>query len=131
MTLSFLFPSLIAIMSGVPSAPAPAPAPAPGAVIDNCDIVEFYERMDLSYGSKVIGSYGGVEDAGGVLVPTEVEIGNYEVTVRRIDQNFYQIAGTSIVIETSYCMEYAAYGSDAIMMVESNYGYTKGTIIFD
>ena len=127
MTLSFLFPSLIAIMSGVPS----APAPAPGAVIDNCDIVEFYERMDLSYGSKVIGSYGGVEDAGGVLVPTEVEIGNYEVTVRRIDQNFYQIAGTSIVIETSYCMEYAAYGSDAIMMVESNYGYTKGTIIFD
>ena len=101
------------------------------ATLDDCDIIEFYERMELSYGSKVIGSFGGVEDAEGVLVPTEVEIGNYEVTVRRLDQNFYLVIGTSIVIETNYCMEYAAYGSDAIMMVESNYGYTKGTIIFE
>jgi len=127
MTWSFFFPSLMALLLGVTS----LPVPASGTAIDDCDIVEFYERMELSYGSKVIGSFGGVEDAEGVLVPTEVEIGNYEVTVRRIDQNFYQINGTSIVIETNYCMEYAAYGSDAIMMVESNYGYTKGTIIFE
>ena len=101
------------------------------ATLDDCDIIEFYERTDLNSGSKSIGAYGGVEEAEAVLIPTSVEEGNYEVTVRRIDQNFYQINGTSIVIETRYCNEYATYGTEAVMMVESNYGYTKGTIIFE
>lgn len=101
------------------------------ATLDDCDIIEFYERTDLDSGSKAIGAYGGVEEAEAVLIPTSVEEGNYEITVRRIDQNFYQINGTSIVIETRYCNEYATYGTEAVMMVESNYGYTKGTIIFE
>ena len=101
------------------------------ATLDDCDIIEFYERTDLDSGSKSIGAYGGIEDAEAVLIPTSVEEGNYEVTVRRIDQNFYQINGTSIVFETRYCNEYATYGTEAVMMVESNYGYTKGTIIFE
>ena len=101
------------------------------ATLDDCDIIEFYERADLDSGSKSIGAYGGIEDAEAVLIPTSVEEGNYEVTVRRIDQNFYQINGTSIVIETRYCNEYSTYGTEAVMMVESNYGYTKGTIIFE
>ena len=101
------------------------------STLDDCDIIEFYERTDLDSGSKSIGAYGGIEDAEAVLIPTSVEEGNYEVTVRRIDQNFYQINGTSIVIETRYCNEYATYGTEAVMMVESNYGYTKGTIIFE
>ena len=100
-------------------------------VIDDCDIIEFYERIELDSGAKIIGAYGGVEEGEAVLVPTEVEIGNYEVSVRKIDQNYYQIEGTSTVIETNWCSEYATYGIDAVLMVESNYGYTKGSIIFE
>ena len=59
--------------------------------IDDCEIVEFYERIELDRGAKIIGAYGGVEEGEAVLVPTEVEVGNYEVSVRRIDQNYYQI----------------------------------------
>ena len=55
--------------------------------IDDCDIIEFYERIELDSGAKIIGAYGGVEEGEAVLVPTEVEIGNYEVSVRKIDQN--------------------------------------------
>ena len=99
--------------------------------VDDCEIVEFYERIELDNGAKIIGAYGGVEEGEAVLVPTEVEIGNYEVSVRKIDQNYYQIEGTSTVIETNWCSEYAAYGVDAVLMVESNYGYTKGSIIFE
>lgn len=99
--------------------------------IDDCEIVEFYERIELDRGAKIIGAYGGVEEGEAVLVPTEVEVGNYEVSVRRIDQNYYQIEGTSTVIETNWCSEYATYGIDAVLMVESNYGYTKGSIIFE
>ena len=128
MTLNYLFLSLIAFLLG--TVPDPL-LPTPNAAIDDCDITEFYERMELDNGAKIIGVYGGVEEGEAILVPTEVEIGNYEVSVRRIDQNFYQIEGTSIVIETNWCSEYASYGVDAVMMVESNYGYTKGTIIFE
>jgi hypothetical protein len=91
----------------------------------------FYERIELDNGAKIIGACGGVEEGESVLVPTEVEIGNYEVSVRKIDQNYYQIEGTSTVIETNWCSEYATYGVDAVLMVESNYGYTKGSIIFE
>ena len=99
--------------------------------VDDCDIIEFYERIELDSGAKIIGAYGGVEEGEAVLVPTEVEIGNYEVSVRKIDQNYYQIEGTSTVIQTNWCSESATYGVDAVLMVESNYGYTKGSIIFE
>ena len=41
--------------------------------IDDCEIVEFYERIELDRGAKIIGAYGGVEEGEAVLVPTEVE----------------------------------------------------------
>ena len=93
------------------------------------DIAGIYEKQELKSGSKVIDSYNDVKDAKYVLIPTKVDTGKYEVELTRIDTNFYQICGTSLVIETKYCHEYANR-DDAILSITSNYGYTRGEVIF-
>ena len=93
------------------------------------DIAGIYEKQELKSGSKVIDSYNDVKDANYVLIPTKVDTGKYEVELTRIDTNFYQIYGTSLVIETKYCHEYVAR-DDAILSITSNYGYTRGEVIF-
>ena len=93
------------------------------------DIAGIYEKQELKSGSKVIDSYNDVKDAKYVLIPTKVDTGKYEVELTRIDTNFYQICGTSLVIEAKYCHEYANR-DDAILSITSNYGYTRGEVIF-
>lgn len=93
------------------------------------DIAGIYEKVDLKSGSKVLDSYGNVKDAKAVYVPTKIDTGKYEVELTRIDSNFYQICGTSLIIETKYCYEYATR-DDAILSITSSYGYTRGEVIF-
>ena len=93
------------------------------------DIAGIYEKTELKAGSKAIDSYNDVTDAKYVLIPTRVDTGKYEVELTRIDSNFYQIYGTSLVIETKYCHEYATR-DDSILSITSNYGYTRGEVIF-
>ena len=93
------------------------------------DIAGIYEKQELKSGSKVIDSYNDVKDAKYVLIPTKIDTGKYNVELTRIDTNFYQIYGTSIVIETKYCHEYANR-EDVILNITSNYGNTRGEVIF-
>lgn len=93
------------------------------------DIAAIYEKVELKDGAKSIDSYGNVKDAKAVLVPTKIDTGKYQVELTRIDTNFYQICGTSLYIETKYCYEYAMR-EDAILNITSNYGYTRGEVIF-
>lgn len=55
----------------------------------------------------------------------------YAVDVKKIGDNLYQIIGTNICIETRYCYEYTGYSEEVVLIIESNYGYTKGEVIFD
>ena len=96
---------------------------------DEYDVVEIYKKIDLEYGTLAINSYGSVEEVKTILVPTTLKTGNYEVEVTRIDYNIYKIYGTDIYIKTRNCYVYA-YNDDAILIINSQYGYTKGEIIF-
>ena len=100
-----------------------------GSQASSYDIAGIYEKQELKSGSKVIDSYNDVKDAKYVLIPTKIDTGKYNVELTRIDTNFYQICGTSIVIETKYCHEYANR-EDVILNITSNYGYTRGEVIF-
>ena len=93
------------------------------------DVAGIYEKVELKSGSKVLDSYGNVKDAKAVYVPTKIDTGKYEVELTRIDSNFYQIYGTNLYIETKYCYEYATR-DEAILNITSNYGYTRGEVIF-
>ena len=101
----------------------------PSSKANSYDIAGIYEKEDLKTGSKVLDSYGNIKDARAVYVPTKIDSGKYEVELTKIDSNFYQIYGTNLYIETKYCYEYATR-DDAILNIISNYGYTRGEVIF-
>lgn len=96
---------------------------------DSYDIIGVYEKVQLKDGTKVLESYGGLKSVKEVYVPTKIDTGRYEVELTRVESNFYQICGTSVYIETKYCHEYATR-DDAILNIRSNYGYTRGEVIF-
>lgn len=97
---------------------------------DECDVANFYEAIDPDNGVKVLTSGGDLEEAELILAPTKIDEGTYEIEITRKGSNIYKLEGTKYYIETRYCYEYATY-DDAILKVESNYGYQKGTIYFD
>lgn len=92
------------------------------------DVEAVYEKEELPYGSKVMDNYNNIKDAKYLLVPADIRSGNYEVTVKRIDSNTYQVVGTDLIIITKYCYEYA-YNEKAVLQY-TGYSYTKGKLIF-
>ena len=93
------------------------------------DIANIYEKVELKDGAKSLDTYGNVKDAKAVFIPTKIDTGKYKVELTKIDTDFYQICGKDLYIETKYCHEYAMR-EDAIINVTSNYGYTRGEVIF-
>lgn len=100
------------------------------AIRGECDIKEFYEGIiPNSKGTKILNKWGDLEEVEVILVPTKINVGQYKVNLTRKGSNIYKIEGTKYWLETKYCYEYALW-EDVILIVESNYGYTKGKIIF-
>jgi hypothetical protein len=94
-----------------------------------CDVKNFYKAIEAESDVKVLTTGGEVEEAEYILVPTKLDEGKYKLSVTRKASNLYKVDGQDIYIETRYCYEYAT-GDDVILIVESNYGYDKGEIIF-
>jgi hypothetical protein len=95
-----------------------------------CDVKKFYKAIEAENDAKVLTIGGDIEEAEYILVPTKLNEGKYTLSVTRKASNFYKVDGQDLFIETNYCYEYATY-DEVILIVESNYGYTKGKIIFD
>jgi len=96
---------------------------------DEYDVEEFYKGLDPSSGTMVLTADDELEEAETILVPIKLDAGKYSVTISRKTTDLYKVDGKNIYIKTKYCYEYAT-GDEAILKVESSYGYTKGTIIF-
>lgn len=95
------------------------------------DIAELYSVIKPTSGTKAIGKYDKTIDVEYILTPTKVDTGKYVVEVKKIGDNLYQIKDTDICVETKYCHEWASFSKEVVLIIESNYGYTKGKIIFD
>lgn len=96
---------------------------------DKYDIVRFYELVDVDTGAKAMDTYGSLHEIKALYLPTKIDEGRYTVKVTREDSNFYRICDTDLFIETRYCYEYATR-EEVLLNVMSNYGYTRGEIIF-
>lgn len=95
------------------------------------DIAELYSVIKPASGTKAVGKYDKTIDVEYILTPTKVDKGKYVVNVKKIGDNLYQIKDTDICVETKYCHEWASYFKEVVLIIESNYGYTKGKVIFD
>lgn len=106
--------------------------PAPTATAESSyDIAELYSMTAPTSGTKAVGKYDQIIDVEYILTPTKINIGKYVVEVKKIGDNLYQIRNTEICIETRYCHEWASFLEEVVLIIDSNYGYTKGKIIFD
>ncbi len=54
----------------------------------------------------------------------------YEVQVTRKSQDLYEVLYKGMYIKTRFCYKYV-YFDDAILKIDSRYGYTIGEIIFE
>ena len=105
---------------------------APAAFAESSyDIAELYSVVDPPSGTKAIGGYNQTIDVEYLLTPINVRTGRYVVDVKKIGDNLYRIEGSDICVETRYCHEWASFSEEVVLIIESNYGYTKGKIIFD
>lgn len=99
-------------------------------ISNECEIVAFYEGIEPDdRDTKVLTQSGDIEEVEVILIPTRLDEGKYVIDISRTESNLYKIEGKNIYIETRYCYEYASY-EEVVLIVESNYGYTKGKIIF-
>lgn len=95
------------------------------------DVRQIYEVVNLDSGTKAVSRNGNVCEAEYLLVPSRLSTGTYEVKVKKIGDNLYRIVNSDICVETRYCHEWASFGEEVILIIDSNYGYNKGSIIFD
>lgn len=98
--------------------------------LGECGVSQIYQSIEPESDVKALTTYGELEDVELLLVPTKLDVGVYEIQITRKGSNIYKVEGTKFYIETRYCYEYATF-EDAILKIESSYGYTKGTIYFD
>ncbi|MDR3712527.1 MAG: hypothetical protein P4L51_06910 [Puia sp.] len=97
---------------------------------DEYDIETIYKGIDAKADTKAITSDDDVVEIETLLVPTTLKQGKYKVDVTRKGDDLYQISGTEIYLETRLCLELATLESVTVI-IEGNYGYTKGKIIFN
>lgn len=93
------------------------------------DVAGIYEKIPTPYGTKAISNMSEVVEIESVLVPKELELGSYKISVTRRGSNLYEVAGYGIYIVTRYCYEYG-YGEEAILECTSNSGFSRGTLTF-
>lgn len=92
------------------------------------DIAEIYQKVELPRdakipsGAKLSGNY--------VFVPTTLSTGKYSVNLTRDSgSGLYRIDGTNCYLELRYCFEYC-FSEEVVLVVESNYGFNKGRVVF-
>lgn len=115
----------------IPALVVSASSTASPTMESSYDIAELYDVKEPMSGTKAIDEYGDASSVEYLLTPIKVDTGKYVVEVKKIGNNLYQIKDTDICVETRYCHEWASFAEEVVLIIESNYGYTKGKIIFD
>lgn len=95
------------------------------------DIAELYEAERPARGTKAVGRHGRTTDVEYILRPIRLEKGKMVVEVKKIGDNLYLIKGSDICVETRGCYQLTSFAEQVVVIIESNYGYKKGVIIFE
>lgn len=94
------------------------------------DVVGIYKKSNLPYGTKVINTFGSIEDASALLTPTKIESGVYKVRIKKMSSGIYEIVNKDIILEvkSSYSLSYnneykLEYGESLLDLSSSIYTY--------
>lgn len=95
------------------------------------DIAKIYSVIKPESGTKAVDRLDRTIEAEYILVPTKVDTGKYIVEVKKIGDNLYLVKNSDLCIETKYCREWTSFYKEVVLIIDTNYGYTKGKVIFD
>jgi hypothetical protein len=94
------------------------------------DIDNVYSGIECDTDTKVLTSYGNLEEAETILVPTSLKSGKYVVKISEKATNLYYIEDTKLYIEAPYCYK-SVYYEEVILIIDNKYGITTGKLIFE
>jgi hypothetical protein len=94
------------------------------------DVSAFYSVVTPATGTKALSDFGELTDVKTLLVPLQLNQGDYSITVTRKGSDLYLIDNKNIYIETKFCYEQCVI-QKATLKVESQYGLYKGKLVFD
>lgn len=97
---------------------------------DEYDIATIYKGIAPHSDTKAITADDDLVEIETLLSPTVLKQGKYKVDVTREADDLYKISGTEIYLETRNCLEPATL-EEVIVKIENNYGYNKGTVVFN
>lgn len=100
-----------------------------GTLSDSYDITYIFEKYRPEGKMYAVSAYNNISDVDYLLIESEIDEGTYEVSVSSLEDGIFHIDGTDLYLELNLCYQ-VCYGDDAILKVESNYGYFKGSITF-
>ena len=98
----------------------------------SCDVVKIYEAVTPERDVLALDDYGKVRQVSKLLVPAELEPGEYRLQVSKTGDNLYHARQTDYYIKTQYCYEYASY-TKAVLVVEDTYNsaFSNNKLIFE
>lgn len=105
----------------------------PLTVFADEDVQAIYAKVEPKGEVVAVNNYGNVmDDIEYLLIEVErgdIEEGNYEVEVTRVDEHIYKIDGTGLFLKMKYCYDYS-YRDRAILKVRWGYSGAYGTLIW-
>lgn len=99
------------------------------AAAEEYDIESLLFTQRIKEGTVGVDRYGDPVQISSLLVPVEINSGNYQIQVTRVDANFYKVDGTDYYIKTKFCYEYCTR-EDAVLVVKSKYSYYNYSLVF-
>ena len=99
------------------------------AAADEYDVEALLYAQEIEEGTLGVDRYGDPVKIYGLLVPVEINSGNYQIQVTRVDNNVYKVDGTDYCIRTKFCSEYCTR-EDAVLVVKSKYSYYNYKLVF-
>lgn len=126
MNSTLLWSGALGLSLEIAAVAAPTRTPDRGT----CDIKGVYKQVEVPAGALALSALGEPQELDGLLVPTSLDDGAYDVRITRKASNLYRVDGTSVFVVTRYCYEYA-YSQQTVMRVRSIGSTTTGTLAFN
>ena len=99
------------------------------AAADEYGVETLLYEQEIEDGTVGLDRYGDPVQISSIAVPVQINPGNYQIQVTRIDSNVYKVDGTDYYIQTKYCYKYSSR-EDAVLVVKSKYSYYNYKLVF-
>ena len=93
----------------------------------DCDVIQVYEKQANTAGYKMLNRFEQLDKIETLLKPAQLDDGSYELIVKRVSNNLYQVVDEDVYIETKGCFK-IGFREEVVLSVERS---GRGVLRFD